>query len=91
MRYIHNNTCQVLLFDLPLLLILFFWCRVICVIYSYIEELVFKDSGVYHIPSFVVLYYLDIGIKLLHLVITCCVPTLKECVEALVIIHHGPC
>ena len=34
---------------------------------------------------------LDVGVKLLHVVIFCCVPYMEERVGTFIGLHHGPC
>ena len=74
---IHNNKSWIFLLDLSLCIILFFWGWIFGILYLHLGELVFNAARVYVCLHYVVLNDLDEGIKLLHVVIVCCVPSLE--------------
>ena len=63
----HISLCRILLF----------WGLIFGILYVHLGELVFNAARVYVCLHYVVLNDLDVGIKLLHVVIVCCVPSLE--------------
>ena len=88
---IQHKTCQILLPELSLCLIIFFWSWIVGGQYFHPGEIGFNEAGVYGCPSSIGFNGFDKNIKLLHFVIVSYVISLEQFIETLIRLHYFTC